>query len=189
MKDRICATRRALSVGLAVAVMLTGCAAIQRSEARSAEDLLAAAGFVMRPADNVVLDRIRYRLDNSRQPPLHRDRPDGPGDGFAQRDPAATRRPRPDDDHRADPYTYWPGCRVFCRWRRQSSARTSHRFGRVDVRRGGGRLVRRGLALPLIEGVVGVPVATVAYADVPTPPPAPASESPAGSGRTPTKVG
>ena len=49
--------------------------------------------------------------------------------------------------------------------------------------------MRRGLALPLIEGVVGVPVATVAYADVPTPPPAPASESPAGSGRTPTKVG
>src|SRR2546425_13053900 len=51
MKDRICATRRALSVGLSVAVMLTGCAAIQRSEARSTEQLLAAAGFVMRPAD------------------------------------------------------------------------------------------------------------------------------------------
>ena len=53
----------------------------------------------------------------------------------------------------------------------------------------GALLVRRGLALPLIVGVVGVLVATVAYADVPTPPPAPASESPAGSGRTPTKVG
>jgi hypothetical protein len=32
-------------------MMLTGCAAIQRSEARSTEQLLAAAGFVMRPAD------------------------------------------------------------------------------------------------------------------------------------------
>ena len=41
----------------------------------------------------------------------------------------------------------------------------------------------------LIVDVVGVLVATVAYADVPAPPPAPASESPAGSGRTPTKVG
>jgi len=40
-----------LSFGLAVAVMLTGCAAIQRSEARSTEQLLAAAGFLMRPAD------------------------------------------------------------------------------------------------------------------------------------------
>jgi hypothetical protein len=32
-------------------VLLTGCAAIQRSEARSTGQLLAAAGFVMRPAD------------------------------------------------------------------------------------------------------------------------------------------
>jgi len=40
-----------LSVGLAAALLLTGCAAIQRSEARSTEQLLAAAGFVMRPAD------------------------------------------------------------------------------------------------------------------------------------------
>src|SRR2546426_1064127 len=48
---RACNPRRILSVGLAVAVMLTGCAAIQRSEARSTEQLLAAAGFVMRPAD------------------------------------------------------------------------------------------------------------------------------------------
>ena len=51
MNRRVCATRMGLSVGLAVAVMLTGCAAIQRSEARSTEELLAAAGFVMRPAD------------------------------------------------------------------------------------------------------------------------------------------
>ena len=50
-------------------------------------------------------------------------------------------------------------------------------------------LLRRGLALPLIVGAVGVLVATVAYADVPTPPPAPASEPPAGGGRNPTKVG
>ena len=50
-------------------------------------------------------------------------------------------------------------------------------------------LLRRGLALPLIVGAVGLLVATVAYADVPTPPPAPASEPPAGGGRNPTKVG
>ena len=51
MNQRVCATRMGLSFGLAVAVMLTGCAAIQRSEARSTEQLLAAAGFLMRPAD------------------------------------------------------------------------------------------------------------------------------------------
>jgi len=72
------------------------------------------------------------------QPPLHRDRPDGPGDGVAQRDRAATRRPRP-DDHGADPNADGRGRRLFCRWRRQSSDRTSRRFGRLDVRRGGGR--------------------------------------------------
>jgi hypothetical protein len=51
MNQRVFATRMGLPVGLVVAVMLTGCAAIQRSEARSTEQLLAAAGFVMRPAD------------------------------------------------------------------------------------------------------------------------------------------
>src|SRR5207245_6568511 len=51
MSYRVYGTRMGLSVGLSVAVMLTGCAAIQRSEARSTEQLLAAAGFVMRPAD------------------------------------------------------------------------------------------------------------------------------------------
>ena len=51
MSYRVCARRMVLSVGLSVAVLLTGCAAIQRSEARSTEELLAAAGFVMRPAD------------------------------------------------------------------------------------------------------------------------------------------
>ena len=51
MNRRVYGTRMGLSVGLSVAVMLTGCAAIQRSEARSTEQLLAAAGFVMRPAD------------------------------------------------------------------------------------------------------------------------------------------
>jgi uncharacterized membrane protein YoaK (UPF0700 family) len=48
-------------------------------------------------------------------------------------------------------------------------------------------LLRRGLALPLIVGAVGVLVATVAYADVPTPPPAPASEPPDGVGEPPPK--
>src|SRR2546425_1510539 len=51
MNDRVCNTSMVLSVGLAVAVMLTGCATIRRSEARSTEQLLAAAGVVMRPAD------------------------------------------------------------------------------------------------------------------------------------------
>ena len=51
MNRRVYGTRMGLSVGLSVAVMLTGCAAIQRSEARSTEQLLAAAGFAMRPAD------------------------------------------------------------------------------------------------------------------------------------------
>ena len=50
MNDRVCNTTKALSVWLAVAVMLTGCATIRRSEARSTEQLLAAAGFVVRPA-------------------------------------------------------------------------------------------------------------------------------------------
>jgi len=51
MNYRVCGTRMVLSVGLAVAVLLTGCATIRSSEARSTEQLLAAAGFVMRPAD------------------------------------------------------------------------------------------------------------------------------------------
>jgi len=51
MNHRVFVTRMGLSVGLAAALLLTGCAAIQRSEARSTEQLLAAAGFVMRPAD------------------------------------------------------------------------------------------------------------------------------------------
>ena len=69
MSYRVCARRMVLSVGLAVAVMLTGCAAIQRLEARSTEQLLAAAGFVMRPADTAERqERLRalppYRLES-----------------------------------------------------------------------------------------------------------------------------
>jgi hypothetical protein len=69
MNYRVCARRIVLSVGLAVAVMLTGCAAIQRSEARDTEQLLAAAGFVMRPADTAERqERLRalppYRLES-----------------------------------------------------------------------------------------------------------------------------
>ena len=51
MNYRVCSRRMVLSVGLAVAVILTGCATIRSSGARSTEQLLAAAGFVMRPAD------------------------------------------------------------------------------------------------------------------------------------------
>ena len=69
MNYRVCARRMVLSVGLVVAVMLTGCAAIQRSEARDTEQLLAAAGFVMRPADTAERqERLRalppYRLES-----------------------------------------------------------------------------------------------------------------------------
>ena len=51
MNDRAFVARLVLSVAVATAVMLTGCAAIQRSETRSTEHLLAAAGFELRPAD------------------------------------------------------------------------------------------------------------------------------------------
>jgi hypothetical protein len=51
MNDGVCKGRTVLSIALAAAMVLTGCATIRRSEARSTEQLLAAAGFVMRPAD------------------------------------------------------------------------------------------------------------------------------------------
>ena len=66
MNYRVCDTRMVLSIGLAAAVMLTGCAAIQRSEARSAEQLLAAAGFVMRPADTAERQQRLAALPPSR---------------------------------------------------------------------------------------------------------------------------
>ena len=51
MNDRAFVARLVLSIAVATAVMLTGCAAIQRSETRSTEQLLAAAGFELRPVD------------------------------------------------------------------------------------------------------------------------------------------
>jgi hypothetical protein len=51
MSNRACNRNMVLAVALAVAVTATGCATIRRSEARSTEQLLAAAGFEMRPAD------------------------------------------------------------------------------------------------------------------------------------------
>jgi hypothetical protein len=48
--DRRFATKIA-SVALAATVMLVGCATIRRSESRNTEQLLAAAGFRMQPAD------------------------------------------------------------------------------------------------------------------------------------------
>jgi len=51
MNDGVCKGRTVLSVALAAAMLLTGCATIRRSEARSTEQVLAAAGFVMRPTD------------------------------------------------------------------------------------------------------------------------------------------
>jgi hypothetical protein len=43
--------RKVIMLALAVALPLTGCAAIQRSEARDTEQLLAAAGFQAKPAE------------------------------------------------------------------------------------------------------------------------------------------
>jgi len=51
MNDRAGKGRRVVSLALAAAMILTGCATIRRSEAHSTEELLAAAGFAMRPAD------------------------------------------------------------------------------------------------------------------------------------------
>ena len=50
MNDRAFVARLVLSVAVATAVMLTGCAAIQRSETRPTEHLLTAAGFELRPS-------------------------------------------------------------------------------------------------------------------------------------------
>src|SRR5687767_11955018 len=43
--------RRVVMLGLIVALPLAGCAAIQRSEAKDTEQLLAAAGFQAKPAE------------------------------------------------------------------------------------------------------------------------------------------
>jgi len=69
MNDRWCKGRTVLSVALAAATMLTGCATFRGSEARSTEELLAAAGFVMRPADTAerqqrLAARPPYRLES-----------------------------------------------------------------------------------------------------------------------------
>ena len=69
MTDRVCKGRTVLSLSLAAAMVLTGCATIRRSEARSTEEMLAAAGFVMRPADTAerqqrLAARPPYRLEN-----------------------------------------------------------------------------------------------------------------------------
>src|SRR3989441_4640143 len=69
MNDRVCKGRTVLSVALAAAMVLTGCATIRRSEAHSTEQLLAAAGFVMRPADTAerqqrLAARPPYRLES-----------------------------------------------------------------------------------------------------------------------------
>ena len=69
MNDRVCKGRTVLSVALAAATMLAGCATIRGSEARSTEQLLAAAGFVMRHADTAerqqrLAARPPYRLES-----------------------------------------------------------------------------------------------------------------------------
>ena len=69
MNDRVSKGRTVLSGALAAAMVLTGCATMRRSEARSTEELLAAAGFVMRPADTAerqqrLAARPPYRLES-----------------------------------------------------------------------------------------------------------------------------
>jgi len=69
MNDGVCKGRTVLSGVLAAAMLLTGCATIRSSEARSTEQLLAAAGFVMRPADTAerqqrLAARPPYRLES-----------------------------------------------------------------------------------------------------------------------------
>src|SRR2546430_17286984 len=69
MNDGVCKGRTILSGVLAAAMLLTGCATIRSSEARSTEQLLAAAGFVMRPADTAerqqrLAARPPYRLES-----------------------------------------------------------------------------------------------------------------------------
>jgi len=69
MSDHVCKGRRVLSLALAAAMMLTGCATLRRSEARSTEELLGAAGFTMRPADTAerqqrLAARPPYRLES-----------------------------------------------------------------------------------------------------------------------------
>jgi hypothetical protein len=69
MNDRVCEGRTVLVLAVAAAMMLTGCATIRRSEARSTEEMLAAAGFVMRPADTAerqqrLAARPPYRLES-----------------------------------------------------------------------------------------------------------------------------
>src|SRR5258705_5367265 len=68
MNERVSKGRTVLSGALAAAMVLTGCATMRRSEARSTEELLAAAGFVMRPADTAerqqrLAARPPYRLE------------------------------------------------------------------------------------------------------------------------------
>ena len=69
MNDRVARGRRVVSLALAAAIMLTGCATMRRSEAHSTEELLAAAGFAMRPADTadraqLLAARPPYRLES-----------------------------------------------------------------------------------------------------------------------------
>jgi len=69
VNDRVWKGRTVLSLALAAAMVLTGCAMMRRSEARSTEELLTAAGFVMRPADTAerqqrLAARPPYRLES-----------------------------------------------------------------------------------------------------------------------------
>ena len=69
MSDRVCEGRTVLVLTLAAVMILTGCATIRRSEARSTEEMLAAAGFVVRPADTAerqerLAARPPYRLES-----------------------------------------------------------------------------------------------------------------------------
>jgi hypothetical protein len=69
MSNEVCKGRTVLSVALAAVMVLTGCATFRGSEARSTEELLTAAGSVMRPADTAkrqqrLAARPPYRLES-----------------------------------------------------------------------------------------------------------------------------
>jgi len=72
MNDRVREGGTVLVLALAAVMVLTGCATNRGSEASSTEEMLAAAGFVMRPADTAerqqrLAARPPYRLESHTQ--------------------------------------------------------------------------------------------------------------------------
>jgi hypothetical protein len=69
MNDLVCKGRTGLSLALAAAMMLTGCATFRRADACSTEEMLTAAGFTVQPADTAerqqrLVARAPYQLES-----------------------------------------------------------------------------------------------------------------------------